>query len=148
MELILLEDIDKLGYKYDVVTVKNGYGRNYLIPQGLAMIANSDNRRKLNDIIDKQAAEEAELKGHYQEIADKLKDVTLKIGAKSGTSGKIFGSVTNIQIAAALKDQFGVEVERRKIQLPEEVKSIGNYEVLLKLHPEVESKVAFEVISE
>ena len=148
MEIILLKDVDKVGYKHTVVTVKNGYGRNYLIPQGLALIANDTNRRRLGDLRKREAKKENSLLDHYKEILTSLEGKVLKIGAKAGTSGKIFGSVTNIQIAAALKDQFNVEVERRKIDISEEIKNLGTYEAVLKLHPEVEGKIEFEVFAE
>ena len=148
MEIILLKDVDKLGYKHTVVTVKNGYGRNYLIPQGLALIANDTNMRRLDDLRRREAKKENALLDHYKEILTTLEGKILKIGAKAGTSGKIFGSVTNIQIAAALKDQFNVEIERRKIDISEEIKNLGNYEATLKLHPDVEGKMEFEVFAE
>jgi large subunit ribosomal protein L9 len=148
MEVILLKDVEKLGYKHDLVAVKPGFGRNYLIPNGFALIANEINRKKLEDLKAKEAAVEAARLSEYVEIAAKLKDVTLKIGAKSGTSGKIFGSITNVQIGNALKEQCEVEIDRRKIVLPDEVKDLGTYEVTLNLHPEVTTQVAFEVIAE
>ncbi|MCB0687316.1 MAG: 50S ribosomal protein L9 [Saprospiraceae bacterium] len=148
MEIILLKEIDKLGDKHEVVNVKPGYARNYLIPQGFALIANSSNRKRLDELKRIETAREAKLKDHYQEIADKLKDIVLKVGAKAGTSGKIFGSVTNVQIAQLLKEEHGVEIERRKIVLVDEVKELGNYKAKLNLHPEVISEVAFEVIQE
>ena len=148
MEVILLKDLDKVGDKHTIVSVKNGYGRNYLIPQGLALIANVSNRKRLDDLKRQEETKEAKAVGKYQEIANKLNGVTLKIGAKAGTSGKIFGSVTNIQIAAALKDQHGVEIERKKIELPEEVKTIGAYKAILNLHKDVDCVVNFEVVEE
>lgn len=148
MEIILLQDIDKVGDKYEIVKVKDGYGRNYLIPQGLAIIANATNRKKLDDIKSNEAARMAEMLSVFQVVADKLKDKVLKIGAKAGTSGKIFGSVTNIQIAAALKEQFDVEVDRKKVELPEEVKELGTYTAKLNLHPEVDARVIFEVVAD
>lgn len=148
MQVILLQDVDKLGYKHDVVEVKPGYGRNYLIPQGMAKIANKVNMEKLNEIKAKEAEIEAARLAEYQEMADKLEGQVLKIGAKAGTSGKIFGSVTNVQIAAALKEQFDLDIERRKIEIEEEVKELGTYYADLKLHPEVQTKVAFEVSAE
>lgn len=148
MEIILLKDIDKVGDKYEVVTVKNGYGRNYLIPKGLAIIANDANRAKLDEHKKKEEAERLKRVAEFQAIADKLEGKVLRIGAKAGTSGKIFGSVTNVQIAAALQQQFEVEVERRLIEVPEEVKELGTYTVVLKLHPEVNPKVSFEVVAE
>lgn len=148
MNIILLQDIDKVGDKYDVVTVKDGYGRNYLIPQGMALIYNDTNRRRLEDYRAREDRAEAKKLGAYQAIADQLKGKTLKIGAKAGTSGKIFGSVTNIQVIAALKEQFGVEVERKKVALPEDVKTLGTYTLNLNLHKEVVAPVEFEVVAE
>ncbi len=148
MEIILLRDIDKVGDKHEIVTVKNGYGRNYLIPKGFAIIANDKNRLRLEELKKDEEAKEAQLVGTYQAIADKLKDQTLKIGAKAGTSGKIFGSVTNVQIAQALKEQFDVEVERKKIEIPEEVKNIGTYKAILNLHKEVVTEINIEVVEE
>ena len=114
MQVILLKDIDKLGYKHDVVDVKPGYGRNYLIPQGMAKIANKLNMEALNEIKAKEAEVEAARLAEYQEMATKLDGAVLQIGAKAGTSGKIFGSVTNVQIAAAIKEQFDLDIERRR----------------------------------
>ena len=148
MDIILLQDIDKVGDKHEVVSVKDGYGRNYLIPQKLAIIANKSNLARLAELRRQEEAREAKKVGLYQEIADKLKDTVLKIGAKTGTSGKIFGSVTNVQIAQALKDQHEIEVERRKIELEEDVKELGTYTPKLNLHKEVEASVTFEVVSE
>ncbi len=148
MDIILLKEIDKLGDKHEIVTVKPGYARNYLIPKGFALIANSSNKKRLDELKRIEAAQEAKLKDFYQEIADKLKDVVLKVGAKAGTSGKIFGSVTNVQIAQLLKEEHGIEIERRKISLSEDVKELGTYTAKLNLHPEVVSEVKFEVVQE
>ncbi len=148
MDIILLKDIDKLGYKHDVVTVKNGYGRNYLIPQGLGVIANPANMTKLETILAEEEAKEAARKEEYQEMVEKLTDQVLKIGVKAGTSGKIFGSVTNVQIAQALKDQFDVDVDRRKIVVPEDIKEMGTYTAQLNLHKEVNGEIRFELIEE
>ena len=148
MDIILLDDVDKVGEKHEIVTVKPGYARNYLIPQGLALVANDTNRGKLDDIKRKAAEELAARKAEFEEIAAKLEGQVLKIGAKAGTSGKIFGSVTNVQISAALKDQLDIEVDRRKIKLPEEIKVLGDYTIDLDLHPEVPIKLNFEVVEE
>lgn len=148
MDIILLQDIDKVGDKHTIVTVKNGYGRNYLIPQGLAIIANDSNRRRLSELRRKEEAQEAKKLSFYQEIADKIGDQVLKIGAKAGASGKIFGSVTNVQLAMALNDQFEVEVDRRKIIIPDEVKELGTYKAVLNLHKEVQPEIKFEVVAE
>ena len=147
MDIILLSDIDKVGDKHEVVTVKNGYGRNYLIPQGLALIANATNMKKLDTLKAKEAAVEAAKVDEYKAIAEKLKDQTLKIGIKAGTSGKIFGSVNSIQIAQALKEQFDVEVLRKKINL-DDIKEVGSYNTTLTLHPDVVVELPIEVVAE
>lgn len=141
--------MDKVGDKHEVVTVKPGYARNYLIPQGLALVANTANMAKLDEIKRKEEAELAARKAEFVDMAAKLKGEVLKIGAKAGQSEKIFGSVTNVQIAAALKDQIGIEVDRRRVVMPEEdIKTLGTYTAQLNLHPEVDIKVNFEVIAE
>lgn len=148
MEIILLQDVEHVGYKHEVVTVKPGYGRNYLIPQKLALIANGANKARLEELKRREDATEAKRLGEYQAIADKLKGQVLRIGAKAGTSGKIFGSVTNIQIISALKEQFDVDIERRKVTLPESVKEVGTYTMVLNLHKQVQPEVTFEVVAE
>lgn len=148
MEIILLQDVEKVGEKHEVVKVKDGYGRNYLIPQGLALIANKSNMNRLEEMRRQEEAREMKRYDEYQAVADALEGKTVKIGAKAGTSGKIFGSVTNIQVSNALKEQFDVDVDRRKVQLPEEVKEIGTYTLVLNLHPEVKPEVKFEVVAE
>lgn len=147
MDIILLADLDKVGDKHEVVTVKNGYGRNYLIPQGLALIANATNMKKLDDLKAKEDAAEAAKVDVYKDIATKLEGKTLNIGAKAGTSGKIFGSVTTIQIVQALKEQFDVEVLRKKVSL-EDIKEVGSYTATLNLHPEVVVELPIEVAAE
>jgi len=144
MDIILLTDVDKVGYKHEVAKVKNGYGRNYLIPQGMAIIANAKNMKKLDELKSKEAAEEAAKVDVYKAMATKLEGQTLKIGAKAGTSGKIFGSVTNVQIIAALKEQFDIDIPRRKVEV-EDVKNLGTYNATLNLHPEVTVTLPFEV---
>lgn len=147
MEIILIKDIDNLGYKHDIVSVKPGYGRNYLIPQKMGVIANEPNRKKLDKILaDIEQKELAKLED-YKKIAADLEGKTLKIGVKAGSSGKIFGSVTNVQIAQALTEQLGVEIERRKIKF-DEVKELGTYTAVLDLHKEVSTEVSFELVQE
>jgi large subunit ribosomal protein L9 len=148
MEIILLKDIDRLGDKHDIVKVKPGFGRNYLIPQGLAVNANALNRKKREAIIAEDDAKEASRLDDYRAMAAKMEGQTLKIGVKAGTSGKIFGSVTSVQIAQALKDQLDLDIERKKIHLPEEVKEVGSYTADLHLHKELIAKIAFELIQE
>ena len=145
MNIILLQDIDKVGEKYEVVTVKDGFARNLLIPTKKAVIAN---QAKLDELKQKHATELATQIGEFQAIADKIKEITLRIGAKAGTSGKIFGSVTNTSIAQALKEQCEVEVIRSKVEILDDVKEIGTYKANVRLHPEVLAEVAFEVVAE
>ncbi|MEM9918553.1 MAG: 50S ribosomal protein L9 [Bacteroidota bacterium] len=148
MEIILLANIDKVGGKHELVTVKNGYARNYLIPKGLALIANDTNLRRLADLRRREESMANKKLEEYQAMGEKIKDATLRIGAKAGTSGKIFGSVTNIQIAIALKEQFDIDVDRRKIEMPSEVKELGTYTAILNLHDEVKPELKFEVEAE
>jgi large subunit ribosomal protein L9 len=145
MQVILTKNVDNLGKANDVVKVKPGYGRNYLIPQRFAIIANKRNMAQLDEMVRKQEAESAKELAEYQAIAGKLDGVVLKIGAKAGTSGKIFGSVTNIQLAEAMKAQASVEVDRKIITLLEEVKELGTYTAEVVLHPEVKFNISFEV---
>ncbi|MCB0602805.1 MAG: 50S ribosomal protein L9 [Saprospiraceae bacterium] len=148
MELILLKDVTNLGDKHEVVTVKDGYGRNYLIPQGIAIVANSMNRRKLAELKRREEAIETKRLDEYKAVVDKIGGQVLRIAAKAGTSGKIFGSVTNVQLAQALKDQLDVDVDRHKIHLIEDVKMLGTYTADLKLHKEVVTQLAFEVVQD
>ena len=148
MEIILLQDIDNLGDKHEVVKVKNGYGRNYLIPQKMGIIANATNLSRLAELRKQDEAREAKKISIYQEIADRLKGTIIRIGAKAGTTGKIFGSVTNVQLAQALKEQLDVDVERKKIEMGDEVKEVGSYTAQLHLHKEVDAQVNFEVVAE
>jgi large subunit ribosomal protein L9 len=146
MNIILRTDIAGLGYKNDVVEVKAGYGRNYLIPQGFAVMATDSNKKILAENI-KQAAHKAEkIKLDAQALADSIGDLTLEIPAKVGESGKIFGRVTSIQIAEVLKEK-GFDVDRKKIALDTEVKFIGDYSATLDLHKEVKHTVKFTVVA-
>lgn len=145
MEIILKTDIAGLGYKNDTVTVKPGYGRNYLIPQGFAMMATDSNKKIVAENI-RQAAHKAEkLKNDAQSLADNIGDLTLTIPAKAGDSGKIFGRVTNTQVADALREK-GFDIDRKKISV-DDVKTLGTYEATLDLHKEVKHTVKFEVVA-
>jgi len=148
MEIILLKDIDTLGERHEVVNVKPGYARNYLIPTKLALTANATNKAKLEKLRSEEAAHEADRITDYKALAAKLEGQVLRIGAKAGTTGKIFGSVTNVQIMQALKDQMGIDVIRKKIELSEEVKVLGAYTATINFHPQVHSTVHFEVVEE
>ena len=145
MKVIMLKDVDKVGDKHDVIQVKNGFGRNYLLPRGLAIIGNESNMGRLNEMIRREAAQEQKKLDVYQDIAKQLAGKTLKIGAKAGTSGRIFGSITELSVKQQLQEQFGVEIERKKINLPEDAKELGTYTLILKLHPEVTHEMQMEV---
>jgi large subunit ribosomal protein L9 len=147
MELILKEDVKNLGFKNDVVKVKPGYGRNYLIPQGMAVLATPSNIKVMNENL-RQAAHKAEkLLKDASDLAASIGDMILEIKAKAGESGRIFGAVTSLQISDALKAK-GFEVDRKRITLPNEVKNLGEYEATLILHKQVSHKVKFLVIGE
>lgn len=148
MEIILLKDIEKLGDKHDIVKVKPGFGRNYLIPQGLAVNANAVNRKKREAIIAEEEAIELARLDEYRKVAAQIEGQTLKVGVKAGTSGKIFGSVNNVQIAQALKEQLGIDLERKKIVIAEEIKEVGTYVVNVNLHKEVSTTVNIELVEE
>ncbi|MCT4601278.1 MAG: 50S ribosomal protein L9 [Marinifilum sp.] len=147
MEVILKQDIHTLGYKNDIVTVKNGYGRNYLIPNGFAILATESAKKMHAENMRQRAHKEEKIKNEALEIAKKLEGVTLSLGAKTSTTGKIFGSVNNIQIAEALTEK-GFEIDRKVISIKDAVKEIGKYTASIKLHKEVKVEIEFEVVSE
>lgn len=147
MEIILREDVKGLGYKDDIVTVKPGYGRNYLIPQGIAIIASVSNRKMIEENV-RQAAHKAEkIKGDAQDLAKKIGDLTLEIKTKAGETGKIFGAVTPLQVADALTEK-GYEIDRKRINIPQNIKELGDYAVTLDLHKEVHHEISLKVVAE
>ena len=146
MEIILLTDIANLGHKDDIVDVKQGYGRNYLIPQGYAILATPSARKVVAENLRQRAHKEAKLKAEAEELAAQLAEVKLTIGAKTSSTGKIFGSVNSIMISESLKEK-GFDIDRKKIML-KDVKEVGTYTALIKLHREVKVDVKFEVVSE
>lgn len=147
MELILKEDVKSLGFKNDVVNVKPGYGRNYLIPQGMAVLATPSNRKVMEENL-RQAAHKAEkVLRDAQDLAAAIGDALIEIKAKAGETGRIFGAVTALQISDGLK-VLGFDVDRKRISLPAEVKSLGEYEATLTLHKQVSHKVKFVVVGE
>ena len=149
MELILIKNVDKLGFIDDVVKVKPGYGLNYLIPQGLAVIKNGGTTAQLEQRIKGHEKREAKMLSQINEISARLQSATVKIGAKVGTTGKIFGSVSSYHIAEAIKNQLQVEVDRRKIHIAEgEVKNVGNYVAEVGIGANHKVNVAFEVVAE
>jgi large subunit ribosomal protein L9 len=145
MEIILLKNVIKLGLANSVVTVKPGYARNFLIPQGMALEASARNRNILQQKISQQEERASKLLEEAKELALKLTNAPLRIAAKAGTSGKIFGSVTSVQIAQAIQQLHGIEVERRFINIVEEVKMLGSYTAKVHVHPEVAATVTFDV---
>jgi len=147
MQIILKQDIHTLGYKNDIVTVKNGYGRNYLIPTGAAILATESAKKMHAENMRQSAHKQEKIKNEALELAKKLEAVTITLGAKTSTTGKIFGSVNNIQIAEALTAQ-GFEIDRKVIAIKDAVKEIGKYTASVKLHKEVKVDIAFEVVSE
>ncbi|MDL2256940.1 50S ribosomal protein L9 [Bacteroidales bacterium OttesenSCG-928-I14] len=147
MQVILLEDINNLGYKDDIVIVKDGYGRNFLIPQRKAIIASESAKKVLAENLRQRAHKLEKIKADAESAAKKLENVSLTIGAKTSSTGTIFGSVTNIQIADELA-KLGHEVDRKKIVIKDSVKEVGSYKALVKLHKEVSIEIPFEVVSE
>jgi len=146
MEIILKEDVAGLGYKNDIVTVKPGYGRNYLIPRGLAVAATESNKKVIAENM-RQAAHKAEkIKREAQELADRIGDLVIQIVTKAGESGKIFGAVTANQLSEALREK-GFEVDRKKVVFKSEIKMLGQYTVILELHKEVKKEVTVEVVA-
>jgi large subunit ribosomal protein L9 len=148
MEIILKKDHKGLGYKNDIVKVKNGYGRNFLIPQGVAVLATDSNKKMQAEEIKQSSFKEQKLRNEATATAAKFADVTVKVGAKAGESGKIFGSVTNIQLAEALK-KAGYDVERKNIEMNEDaIKALGTYSAKVRLFKEITDTINFEVIAE
>jgi large subunit ribosomal protein L9 len=147
MEIILKQDVTGLGYKNDTVKVKPGYGRNFLIPSGVAIIANESNKRVVAENIRQAAHKAAKLKQDAEALAAKIGELTVEIGTKAGESGKIFGAVTAVQVADFLKTK-GFDVDRKKIHFKEQPKQIGTYTVTLDLHKEVKHTINVNVVAE
>jgi large subunit ribosomal protein L9 len=148
MEVILKQDIKGLGYKDDKVVVRNGYGRNFLLPKGMAVLATESVKKMHAEILKQRAFKEDKLRKEATANAEKLAGVSIKVGAKAGESGKIFGSVTTIQIADALQ-KAGYPVERKNIEISEEgIKQLGTYSAKVRLYREVSATVSFEVVAE
>ena len=148
MNVILKQDMPNLGHKDDIVTVKNGYARNYLIPKGYAINATAQNKKVHEEILRQRAHKEEQLKEAAMQLAEELKKVSLTIGAKTSTKGKIFGSVNTIQISEALTEK-GFDVERKNISIKDDlIKEVGSYSATVKLHKEVLVDIPFEIVSE
>lgn len=148
MEVILKQDVKNLGYKDDVVNVKPGYGRNFLIPRGLAAMATASSKKMMTETIKQRAFKEEKIKKGAETTAAALKDKVVTVGAKAGESGKIFGSITTVQLADAIK-KLGYEVDRKQISIDEAgIKNLGSYTADVRFHKEVVGKVTFEVVAE
>ncbi len=148
MQIILLQDVERLGSKDDIVNVKDGYGRNFLIPQKKAIVATESAKKILAENIKQRAHKEAKLKDEATKIADQIAGKKITIGAKTSTSGKIFGSVNTIQLAEALSKK-GFEIDRKQITIPEDtIKEVGTHKAKIKLHKEVIVEIEFEVVAE
>lgn len=148
MNVILKQDMPNLGHKDDIVLVKDGYARNYLIPKGYAINATAQNKKVHEEILRQRAHKEEQLKEAAQQMSEELKKVSLTIGAKTSTKGKIFGSVNTIQIAEALTEK-GFNVERKNISIKDDlIKEVGSYSATVKLHKEVLVDIPFEIVSE
>jgi large subunit ribosomal protein L9 len=147
MEVILKQDVAGLGYKNDVIKVKAGYGNNYLIPNGYALIATDSNKRLVQENIRQASHKAAKVKQDAESLAGKIGELTIEIGTKAGESGKIFGAVTALQIADALKAK-GFDIDRKKVVLKESPKQIGTYSATLDLHKEVKHEIKVKVVAE
>lgn len=148
MQVILIQDVNNLGGANELVTVKNGYGRNFLIPSKLAIEASPSNLKQLEEKVKQQTKKEAKLLAEINSVIATLQNGPLKIGAKTGTSGKIFGSVTSVQIARAIKEQKGYEIDRRRITILDEVKELGSFKSKIDFGNGNECEVEFEVVAE
>ena len=146
MEIILIQDVANLGYKNDIVKVKDGYGRNYLIPNKMAIIANESNRKQLAENMKQQAKKLAQALADAQALAEKLAATTITIAAKANEDGKIFGTVTTAQIAEALEAQ-GMNVDKKVITV-EAVKELGEHTAIARLHREVKAEIKLNVVAE
>jgi large subunit ribosomal protein L9 len=148
MQVILIQDVNNLGGANELVTVKNGYARNFLIPQKFAVEASPSNMKQMQEKQKHNAKKEAKLLAEINSVIATLKDGAVKIGAKTGTSGKIFGSVTTVQIARAIKEQKGYEIDRRRISIVDEIKELGSYKANIDFGNGNETEVEFEVVGE
>lgn len=147
MEIILKEDVKGVGYKNDVISVRPGYGRNYLIPQGLAIIANNSNKKLTEENVRQAAHKAAKIVQDAEALAKSIGDLTVTINTKAGESGKIFGAVTVLQISDALKDK-GFEIDRKKISFKEAIKNVGEHTAILDLHKTVKHQITVNVVGE
>lgn len=148
MDIILIQDVDNLGAKNEVVKVKNGYARNYLFPRQLAVESSPSNKKQLEERMKQVKKKEDKMLAEINSVIAKLKEAPLKLGAKTGTSGKIFGSVTSLQLSRAIREQRGYDIDRRKISIVDEVKELGTYKASIEFGNGQSTEVEFEVVAE
>jgi large subunit ribosomal protein L9 len=148
MQVILIQDVNNLGGVNEVVNVKNGYARNFLIPRKMAVEASPTNMQQLNERLKQQQKKEAKMLAEINLVIAKLKEGAVKVGAKVGTSGKIFGSVTSVQVSRAIRDQKGYEIDRRKIHIIDEIKELGNFKAKVDFGNGNETELELEVVAE
>jgi len=148
MEVILIKDVDNLGGINEVVKVKNGYARNFLLPRQLAVENSPSNKKQLEERLKQVKKKEDKMLAEINNVVAKLKEAPLKVGAKTGTSGKIFGSVTSLQLSRAIREQKGYEIDRKKIQIVDDVKELGTYKANIEFGNGHSTEVEFEVIGE
>ncbi|MEY3324402.1 MAG: hypothetical protein RL316_465 [Bacteroidota bacterium] len=147
MEVILIKDVDNLGGVNEVVKVKNGYARNFLIPRKMAVENSPSNNKQLEERLKQVRKKEEQMLAEINSVIAKLNEGPIKLGAKTGTSGKIFGSVTNLQISRAIREQRGYDIDRKKISIPEEVKELGSYKAVIDFGNGKTAEVSFEVVA-
>ncbi|MBD0298531.1 MAG: 50S ribosomal protein L9 [Flavisolibacter sp.] len=148
MEIILIQDVDNLGGKNELVKVRNGYARNFLIPRGMAVEANPANKKQLEERLKVARKKEEQMLAQINNVIEKLNESPLRVGAKTGTSGKIFGSITSLQISRAIRDQKGYEIDRKRITITDDVKELGTYKATIDFGNGQHADVAFEVVGE
>ncbi len=146
MQVILIQDVDNLGGKNELVTVKNGYARNFLIPQKFAVEASPSNMKQLEEKLKVKAKKEAVMLAEINKVIEVLKSSPVKVGAKTGTSGKIFGAVTSLQITRAIRDQKGYEIDRKRITIVDDVKELGTYKATIDFGNGNNTEIEFEVV--
>lgn len=148
MQIILIQDVNNLGGANEVVTVKNGYARNFLIPRKMAVEASPSNLKQLEERLKQIRKKEEKMMAEINRVIEVLKESAIKIGAKTGTSGKIFGAVTNVQVARAIREQKGYEVDRRKIHVLDEIKELGNFKAKVDFGNGHEAEIELEIVAE
>jgi large subunit ribosomal protein L9 len=148
MEIILTQDVENLGSYNEVLKVRPGYARNFLIPRGLALVANSANKAIIAQKVKQYQAKQEKVMAELRTLAEQLNNAVITVGAKTGTSGKIFGAVTTLQVVDALKKQKSIEVDRKKVTLADDIKMLGTYAATIQLHKEISVSINVEVVGE